>query len=223
MIPRYDKSRYVLVFLNLFLLTFFIGCSVAVEPSFTTPLPTNTSSNPYPAPTEQQALGYPAILDYSETRPPSPTLPAGYITPTTIVITVNVAVNTPEPTPTLEVGIIEDIERFQNGTVRVVKTENVWQGFVNGKFTRVFVGQLFPDSRIPSQTLTYHGAIYVVTYKESGAFNVSLHTTEAETGALRIVEALPGDRLKLVSAGYEALASQTFYFDLVTLQLTEGS
>jgi len=121
-------------------------------------------------------------------------------------------------TPTPELGILRDGIYYEINLPRRVLVEDIWQGYVDGNLTRVYAGKLLPDNRTGESQETFHGAIYVMTLLSGGEIQKSLHTTDEETGALRIIDVTGEDRLLLVSEGYQSNSSSEHYFDVQALQ-----
>lgn len=131
----------------------------------------------------------------------------------------------PQPTATLQLGILESGTFFEVHMPRQVEIENIWQGYVNGDLTRVYAGKLKPDYRIstsgPEEKETEHGAVYVMRFQRGGEVETDLYITEQETGALRI-QFVTDDYLELVSAGTAFTSSKTYYLGLNIVQLVDS-
>jgi hypothetical protein len=121
-----------------------------------------------------------------------------------------------EPTATPELGILESGIFFEVHVPRRVKTENIWQGYVDGNLTRIYAGQLLPDYRVSTsieKDETQFGAVYVMTFLPDGKVETNLYVTEKETGTLRIQDTTE-EFLILDSAGTKELSSQVYYYSL---------
>jgi hypothetical protein len=88
--------------------------------------------------------------------------------------------------------------------------------------TRIYAGRLLPDNRTGDSEVTYHGAIYVMTLLPGGKIELSLHTTQDETGALSIVDVNSAGRVTLVSQGFQNRVSEETFFDIPALQFTSS-
>lgn len=126
------------------------------------------------------------------------------------------SVMTPQPTPTLQTGIIESGDLFVVHPPRRVAIENIWQDVVDDKFIRIYAGLLLPDYRQPDPVQTQHGALYVITLLPTGETVTGLYITEAELGALRITERI-GSKLALVDE-----SGETTFFDFLAYQFVDS-
>lgn len=129
------------------------------------------------------------------------------------------------PTSTPELGILESGIFFEVHVPRQVKIENIWQGYVDGNLTRIYAGQLLSDYRVSTSIEKdegQFGAIYVMTFLPDGKVEIELHSTEKETGALRIQDATE-EFLVLDSTGTKELTSQVYYYGFRVHKLVDSS
>lgn len=137
---------------------------------------------------------------------------------------VTVAEERIESTKIPELGILESGVFFEVHVPRQVKIENIWQGYVDGRLTRVYAGQLRLDYRVTTSVENdqkQFGAIYVMTFYSDGKTETNLYSTEIETGALRIQKATD-DFLVLDSIGAKELEGKVFYYGLKEQNLVDS-
>ena len=122
--------------------------------------------------------------------------------------------HTPPAVPTLQLGIVESGPYFDAHTPRRIIVENIWQGTKSENRIIIYSGLLSPDYRSQAQPeATQHGAVYVRIENNDGSVDTSLHSTNEEIGALRIIEE-KGNQLRLVSTGTQHLSSQEVVFSI---------
>ncbi|HSH03485.1 MAG TPA: hypothetical protein VLL52_13265 [Anaerolineae bacterium] len=127
---------------------------------------------------------------------------------------------TRKPISTRRTGVINSREEVERLPPRGIEIGDLWQGYINEQFVKVYVGRELPNYMAELNPEERHfGLVHVIWYGDSVV--IQRVKTRYETGLLHIEE-VAGNRLVLISDGFEDREPEKLYFDIEAAQFVSS-